>query len=422
MKNKILRIILTLIGIAVFSPMGAQKYTSGANHPFHSPTPGEITIMAVSPFPPGIQPSKQAFQDLESCGFNLTTSQGTIDYFKNVFSILGDMKLRYLISNPNFVEKNVRQSYMSAFRGNPHLGGWLLRDEPPFDIWQSLSQQYKEFYTEAPNSFIYVNLVGIIYQQFTGPAKTIPQYLENFQNQFAPALWSYDYYPIYIQNGKLNINSEHFYYDLETFSSMAKKTSRPFWTFCESIGYTTSSYSRPAPTEAYLKFEAYNALAYGAQGIVYWSYAMRNPSGGENYTSALVDLKGRKSKAWFAAQKVNQQIKKFNDVFYECDVKEIRHTGDKIYNGTHKLSGAFGPFSMIRSGSEGVVASRIENNGKTYIVLVNRDVNAKQKVTLELSGTQKVVNLTSPKQDQYAGVTEIALTLDKADWAIFQVL
>ncbi|MCH5242281.1 MAG: beta-galactosidase [Muribaculaceae bacterium] len=416
MKNNLL--IGAIIFLSVFAA-SAQKYISGSNLPYHNPTPGEITIMAVSPLPDGLQPSPQAFQELVDCGFNLTTSQGSVAYFNNIFNMLGDMNLKFLISNPNFITKDVRQSYISAFKDNPHLGGWLLKDEPLFRTWPELSQQYKLFFQEDTNKFIYVNLFGNISNNIPG-VKNMSEYAEIFQKMFTPACFSYDFYPIITRNKKTSVEYDQFYSDLEDFSSVSQKNNRPFWTFCESIAYTTEGYSRPTPTEAYFRFQAYNALAYGAQGIVYWSYGMRKSSGGENFQSALVDLKGKRSKAWYAAQKVNNQIKKFNNVFLECDVKEVRHTGDKIYKGTHKLSGSIGPFSMVRTGAAGVVVSRIENNGEKYIVIVNRDVTKKQKITLELLANKKVIDLTSNNQQQYSGITDFNVTLDKSDWAIFK--
>lgn len=412
--------IFALVGFLLGTiTLYAQKYSSGDNFPYHNPTPGEITIMAVSPIPDGLQPTRKAFQDVVDCGFNLATSQGSVAYFSNLFSLLENLKLKFLISNPNFISNDVRKSYISAFQNNPHLGGWLLKDEPLFKTWPELSAQYKLFSKEDRNNFIYINLFGSIANNLPG-VKNIPEYVETFQKMFTPACFSYDFYPIRTKNKKTTVEYNQFYYDLESFSSISKKYNRPFWSFCESIAYTTTAYSMPTPTEEYFKFQAYNALAYGAQGIVYWAYGMRKSSGGENYKSALVDLKGNKSKAWYAAQKVNSQIKKFNDVFFECDVKEVKHTGDKIYNGTHKLTGSIGPFSMVRTGTSGVVVSRIENKGQNYIVIVNRDVFKKQNITVELSTNKKVINLTSNNQQQYSGVTTINLTLDKSDWVIFK--
>ena len=116
--------------------------------------------------------------------------------------------------------------------------------------------------------------------------------------------------------------------------------------------------------ESYLRYEAFTALAYGAQGIVYWTYGQRIPTPQEDYQSALVNLNGKKTATWYAAKKVNAEIRKFNNIFYGCEMKMVRHTGDKIYAGTQALSGEIGPFKSLASGGAGVVVSYIENNGE----------------------------------------------------------
>ena len=417
MKLRITALIILIVSFSL--PLFSQQERYN-NQIFNNPTPGEISIVAIEPVPHDVTPTIEAFQDVISCGFNLVTGRGPITYFKNIFSLLGDLKLKYLISNPSFIDQSVRKSYITAFQNNPHLGGWLLKDEPEYSTFDNLSQQYKAFYKEDPKHLVYVNLVGSISKNFTGDCKTVKDYINLFQNKFSPALWSYDYYPFIIRKGKLEVLYDQFYNDLEDFSFIAKKTSRPFWAFCESMAYETKSYSRPKATEPYLKFAAYNALAYGAQGIVYWAYSLRKPNDIEKYTSALVDFNLKKTKAWYAAQKVNQQIKKFNYVFYQCSVKEVKHTGNVKYKGTTKLTGTIGPLKSVSSGAAGVLISRIENNGEKYIVIVNHDPFNKQKVTLKLNSGKSVVNLTAAKQVRYSGTGNINLTLDKADWVILK--
>lgn len=397
-----------------------NRNTSFPNFPFKNPTPGEITIMAIDPIPADVTPSREAFHEFIACGFNLASSRGSVSYFKNVFALLGDLKLKYLIGNPKFTEPNTRKEYINNFKNDPHLGGWFLKDEPAYTSWDELSELYKAFSKEDPDHLIYINLVGMINENFTGKCKTIAEYLNLYQNKFLPSLLSYDYYPIININGKTQVKYDQFYSDLEVFSAMAKKTSRPFWAFCESMAYKNKWNSRPAPTEPYLKFEAFNALAYGAQGIVYWTYSLRNSTPIETYISSLVDLKGKKSKAWYAAQKVNMEIKKFNHIFYQCEVKEVKHTGKTQYQDTKKLTGTIGPLKSVSSGAAGVLISRIENNGEKYMVIVNHDPFNKQKVTLKLNSGKSVVNLTAVNQVRYSGTGNINLTLDKADWVILK--
>lgn len=376
--------------------------------------------MASTPIPSGLKPTHNMYKDLVDCGFNLGMEVGSIGYYKNQFRAIGELNFKYLIRNPELLT-SARNNYIKEFKDNPYVAGWSLGDEPKFENIEEYKNALKDMINLLPADFIYINLVGMISKSFTGPYKNYKDYLNFIQSKLAPNIWSYDFYPIYYRNGKLNVDYDIFYNDLEAVSKIAEETQKPFWTYCESMAYKAKDYSRPAATEAYLRFEAFTALAYGAQGIVYWTYAQRESNEAEIYTSALVNLDGKKTPAWYAAKKVNNEIKKFNDVFYQCEVKDVRHTGDKIYSGTKKLSGPFGPFKMVRSGSSGVVVSLIENNGNSYVVIVNRDVLKKQKISLELNSNTHITNLTANPVKIYSWRQDINIALDKGGYVIFKI-
>ncbi|MCH5235257.1 MAG: beta-galactosidase [Muribaculaceae bacterium] len=412
---KLRKFVIGIIALLGGLNLNAQNSQSS----FKYPTPGEITICASTPIPDGIEPTRQAYLDLISCGFNMGMTNGNIDYFKKQFELIGDLNFKYMIQNGDLFSDK-RDIFIKAFKDVQNFGGWKFKDEPSFESLKELQSQYHAMYEADPSDLIYINMAGVVGNYFTGPYPTLYEYLEYFQKMFNPEVWSYDFYPILIRNGNLIVEYETFYSALEAFSAISRKTGKPFWAYCESMAYKASSYSRPAANEAYLRFEAFSALAYGAQGIVYWTYGQRTPQPTEQYQSALVNLNGKKSRAWFAAQKVNKEIKKFNDVFYRCNVLEVRHTGDKIYKNTKKLSGEFGPFKMIRSGDAGVLVSFIENKGSKYIILVSRDVFNKQKITLELKNNKKVMNITSSKDTQYSWRKDVNITLDKGGYVIFK--
>lgn len=409
LRNKFLLMILSCL------PVLSQSQTTINDTSY--PIPGEITIMAYDPTPEGIQPTKQAFQDLVDCGFNMGLASGSIEDFEKIFTLIEGMKFKYIINN-SLLFTDRRGEIINKFRENPNLGGWFFKDEPRYEMLPELRLQYKTLNEAVKPKLLYMNLIGCLMTIFTGPYKTYYDYLEYMDSEFQPEIWSFDNYPISLSQSKPKADLESFYSSLEAISAISKKSNRPFWSCCQSMSFINKSISRPAATEPYLTFEVFSALAYGAQGISYWTYGQRKSTALETYTSALLNLDGKKTKAWYAAQKVNRSIKKFNDVFYQCDVKEVRHTGDKIYKDTKKLSGEIGFFKMVRSGEAGVLVSYIENKGEKYMVIVNHDVFNKQKVTLELKPNINVINLINNKQ--YSWRKDISLTLGKGGFVILK--
>ena len=416
MRKLIFRILFLIVLVVLI-----KKTTFAQSLYTQQPTPGEISIMASTPFPEGVEPNLKGYQEIMDCGFNLVLTSGSVAYVERQFRILDNLKLKFIIYSP-YLKTDTREEYIQHLSRNKHFAGWLLQDEPKFESLNTLQLQYRQLQDSDPDNLIYINLVGQLHKTFTGSYRSLYSYLEHIEDMFKPSLWSFDFYPILKRNGKILAEYEQFYTALEAFRKISKKTNRPFWAFCESMAYTTDSYSRPAATEAYLRFEAFSALAYGAQGIVYWTYGMRESNDSEKYISALVNLNGKKTEAWNAAKKVNKEIKKYNDVFYGCNVTDLRHTGDKLYSGTRKLSGEIGAFKMVNSEKAGVVVSCIENNGSKFIVIVSRDVFNKQKIRLELIPNKNLQDITSKNNKTYNWREDINLTLEKGGYVIFKEL
>lgn len=408
MKKLFLIILLSLF-------IGSLK---GENKPYINPTPGEISIMAVNPFPEGIQSSRDGYEEITACGFNLLTAVGSVNYFKQQFTLIGDLNLKYIISNGD-LKTPKRDLFINEFKKDKHLGGWLFVDEPAYKNLTAYKESYNALYNADPNHLIYMNLVGKVQEINTGPYKEYIDYLKYIQSMFQPPVWSFDFYPIYLKNRKITVFYESFYRDMESFLTISRLTSRPFWAFCMGMSFRIGTLEYPAANESFLRFEAFTALAYGAQGIVYWTYGQRKSNDVETYLSALVNLDGKKTPAWYAAQKVNSEIKKYNEVFYQCVVKDVRHTGSKIYKGTTKLAGSFGPFKSIKSGSAGVVVSRIENKGENYVVFVNRDVVNSQSLNLVLKNGYTVKNLTANNETIYTN-QNISIKLEPGSYLILK--
>ena len=134
-----------------------------------------------------------------------------------------------------------------------------------------------------------------------------------------------------------------------------------------------------------LPFEAFSALAYGAQGIVYWAYAQQKSLKEDSFLSAPIDMNGKKTKAWYAVQSVNQEIKAYSEVFLNSEVIDCQHTGNLDLKNVKIYQGNFGPIKTIKTEEMGVLLAHLKNTGGEYLVIVNHDVNNLQCIELELS-------------------------------------
>lgn len=399
-------IFLMLILVGIWNSFDVEAHTvadqtthsSGTsikeNLPYINPTPGEIPIVASSAWLDEEPASLSRLSDVKACGFNVTLAATTLSYFNTVSPYLKKLGLKAIVGFPEFSSLTGR-SIIDTLKNNPVIGGWRICDEPRAEEFSKWKKVYDYVAQADPTHIPYINLVGPeAGSYFLGECKNFQTFLNEFQHIFKPAVWSYDTYPISVKNGKLNINYGNFYEAFEIFSKLSKITQRPFWAYCQSMSYKNKSIERPAATLSYLSFEAFSALGYGAKGIVYWTYSQRRSHGPSAYLSALVDLNGKKTKAWYAARQVNGEIQALKDVFLNTQYVDTWHTGGDIPSVSKRFFGNHGCLKTISGGNKGFQISLLESVNFSYIVIVNKDVQKNQKINISFLDNYAITLLT----------------------------
>lgn len=427
-NNSIFILFISLLALTTGS-FALSAQTSEAL-PYKSPTPGEFTIVASTVFNPEIGPEETNLRGIEECGFNVCMDFTTLERYKILLGYMEKTKLKLLLHTSAFKYEPDRKdwesrlkSFVNQFKNHPSVGGWNFVDEPIWDNLNPLQKRYELLRAIDPNHFISFNLVGGIVKKFTGPCQTMEAYLDTIQKMFTLDSWSSDYYPISKKNGKIGVNYNGYFTNLKIFSDRAKKTGLPMWTYCQSLEFTSKSTSRPAATLPFLSFEAFSSIAYGAQGLVYWTYWQRPSNASEKYLSALVNLNGKKTKAWYAAQQVNTQIRALNSVFLGAQMVECRHTGMINMKGTYPFISNFGPFTELTNDVKGFLVSHLKNKGHNYMLIVNHDVEKKQKANCKLNPKYKVTKLEVASNGSISRKTvkgNYNLTLSPGGYALFE--
>lgn len=375
-----------------------------------SPTPGEFPIVASTVFNSKTGPNPGGLEAVRECGFNLCMETASSEQFNNLLKYMEGTGLKILMQDWSFQMnpskdgkwKQNMVTFIERYKNNPLVAGWKLCDEPKWNQLKELKERYELIEDTDSTHLIYINWVGEVISSHTGHCKTLGEYVDYIQKMFPLDIWSSDCYPIWIKNGQLLIRYNDFYTDLAAYAQKSAETGKPMWSYCGSMAFTARHHDIPPATEAHLSFEAFSALAYGAQGIVYWTYWQRPSNSYENYTSALVDLDGNKTPAWYAAQSINRQIRALTNVFLGAEMVEVCHTGNIPYKGTRGLIEDFGPLSRLTNGDKGVLASHLRNNGKDYLLIVNHDVQNKQKVRISFKQKVRVTKLDASSSGKVA--------------------
>lgn len=388
MKTEIISIIASL---AVLAGCGTEKETAGT-----------IPVLSWAGIP--ASQSEQLFRLHKEAGFDWH-----LDFYKNteialdVLDIAAEQGVGILPSFPEI--KDDTEAAVAAIKDHPALVAYHLKDEPEtWDIaWLAgLNDKIRSLDAKHPS---YINL----YPDWAWGGDKYEEHIEMFASQVDVPFYSFDQYPVTEKDGRIVVRHT-WYRNLEVFSEMARRHGKPFWAFslAEShhLGAPSPEAFYPVPTLGHLRLQVFSDLLYGAQAIQYFTFrGLYNPE-------TL-----QKNEVFGLVRQVNSEIKAYSPVFAGCTVKGVWHTGENIPFATKRLTAM--PHDKVKSISvsgEGGVVSLIENSGKTYIAVQNRDcVNS---AALEISFAGKVYRITTSDKIRFDGK---AVELGPGDMAIFRL-
>lgn len=449
MKNS-LRVLLAAIPLSMLSMVSASYASvdiggkSSGNtepYPYISPTPGEFPIIA---WGMADETSRQVFKGVVDCGFNAVMVLPIKSILSNMMAALNPVagedtiklslipNLMGMMNNylpdetPDYIDYILSQYSSNMLPGNrTPVSGWMLEDEPTyyqFDAWAPYSHSVAR---HDQSRMMWVNLLGdpkatAAYRPLESDLNnrlTLRDYIETYCEKFRPGVLSYDYYPFVINKAGADTTIalkrlDDFYTALQLYSEISKKRNRPFWAFCQCRATCINDdyspkYGHPAPTENFLRYEAFNALAFGAQGIEYWGYKEdkdpgKNPDPDKYY--ALVTKDGKKTPAWYFAQRVNKEIKSWTNVFLGAKLDSYYFVGDP--RDTSYCDYKVGPSADAISvkdlsprdtagSNRGALVSTLVNGDNNYVVIVNQ--SPYEPVSLRLGLNEKQYSISELK-------------------------
>ncbi|MGM9867746.1 MAG: hypothetical protein ACI303_07880 [Lepagella sp.] len=450
-----------------------------------------------------IEYTKQALEDCQEHGIKLISNSPILNYTDS-----------FLNFNPNY-KSRWPTSFVQQFKNHPALGGWMVKDEPKYKEWhnaqnstasaaggisqtagkelgqltsltmeRTIVDNYQAIKNTDPRHIAYMNLAVGETSQWIGEELTkYEDFLDEFIAKFDPPLLTFDFYPIKSNgdNGH-RVDQDLFYKYLNIFANKSQQYGIPFWSYCLCLEHTVSETVEgtvketvyPVPTEGMLRFEAFSALAFGAQGIVFWGFK-------QDYKAFCLNEKGEQIKdehgfdtkrlvitdrrapldvygnidqdIWNAVKKITNEISRVHDCFYNCKMTSYELFNSKntelLMNGKggYDKIRVLGPFLMTHIETPD---PEIKNSdGGTfiheYIVIVSLNPFGEQKfqwlgvqtetTSHEGQGLSNLVTEFNKNDDNYDGYsdgnykdepqdTEIKWkeeTLDPGGWIIIEI-
>lgn len=304
---------------------------------------------------------------------------------------------------PRFVEK---------YGANPYIWGFSGADEPNASRFPYLKRMQEIYHELIPEKNVFINLLPAVEAKQLG-SKDYRAHVEDYVRTVNPPFISFDCYPIKQTAGRGPYIDDCLWRTIEVVAEVSRESERRFWAF---ILCTAQPPLYPKQNRNFLRFQIFTALAYGAQGLSYFTYQMPDFDKGKNqFSDAPIDWDGNRTDVWYMVRDVNREVRNLEHVFLGAEVVDVSHTGP-LPNATKRLWSLPAPFLSLDSEGEGVVVSHLRNGDDEYLLLVNKDVVRKQKVNLRRS--RPVTRLYGDGREKEE--SKASITLDPGGYSIFR--
>lgn len=325
--------------------------------------------------------------------------------------------LKYLVSDAAIQagadDPELMQYSMDTYREHPAYLGNLAIDEPASSYFDLLGASHDAFAELDPDKYFYINLMpnyASVNQLFvdkmdeTGglpTAEQYQQYLDAYMEKVKPTLISYDYYPLH---GAFPALTQGYYDNMSVVRETASKYGVPFWVFIQASSWNSNA---RLPIKAETFWQVNTALAYGAQGIQYFTFWCPFEDG---FTGGMVSRTGEKTPIYGDVQEMNKQIAAIDHVLMQAQFQGVIVHGDSPVPvpAVDQLP-SYGALAAM-SGDVPVLAGAFDYDGTQAYYVVNNTIDRDGKVTLQLSGDHQLEVIQGAEQAQHAGSSlELAL-------------
>lgn len=262
------------------------------------------------------------------------------------------------------------------FSKYPALWGYYVIDEPSAVLYDKIAFASSYFLKKDPRHIPFVNLLPTYGSRDQLGRPDYKTYVDDFMKTVKPKVLSFDNYTLFKDNDSIR---EDYFENLEIIRSASLKYSVPFHSIILSVPH--ECYRDPSLND--LRWEVYTALAYGAKGIMYFTYGTpRDPV----FKDAIIGLDGKPTAKYAYAKQINSEIKALGPTLMKLRSTAVYHTGN-IPRGADKLP-AGNLIDRIEYG-DFVIGQFLSNDGCKYALIVNRSLDKTVKSKIVFS--QKVV-------------------------------
>lgn len=301
--------------------------------------------------------------------------------------------IKYLISDSNIMggsdDKELMDQNLAKYNKKSAYLGNLVTDEPAMKSFDLLGAVHENYRKSMPNSIFYINLLPTYAtknQLFVdktnegGGRATLDDYrtyINAYISKVKPKYLSYDFYPV---EGSFPNLKDGYFDNMSIIRQAALKQNIPFWVFIQTCSFGGGT---RVPNKAEIFWQVNTALAYGAQGIQYFTYWL--PLEGTGWGGGMISKTGTKTAIYDYVKEMNSQIAACDAVLMNSKSVGVMVNGasptaipsSDIISGYKELTSL--------SGSLKTLVGCFNHNGKSAYYVVNNSINTSGSITLNFS-------------------------------------
>jgi hypothetical protein len=271
--------------------------------------------------------------------------------------VVFDNRMQRALGDPS-VRAELLDGIAGAYRSHPALGGYYVYDEvPPEDIVDTAAV-VAGLRARDPRHPAFVSLFPNY-----APIPDYDRYVRDFVKQIRPQTIVYDYYP-FLADGT---DRTGFFANLASIRRVALKSSTPFWFFAQ----LTQLPGLRRASESEKRWQALQALAYGARGVMFFTY-WSNVSDEFPEPGVIDPRTGLPTDHYAEVRRVNRQARAFGRALVAAMSQRVFHNGPLAEGAVMRPAHAPVYFPSRSSITTGL----FESANFRYAMVANRDYRA----------------------------------------------
>jgi hypothetical protein len=288
--------------------------------------------------------------------------------------------------------KRAIDAIVADYADHPALFGYSITDEPNAAAFDGLAQVVAYLKEKDPKHPGFINILPTYARDFPGTlgTKTYEEHVRLYAEKVKPFVISYDHYNFTNEGDRPD-----FFENLETVRRVSLEKKIPFW----NIVLVTQHFGYRHLTAAELRFEAMQTLAFGARGLLWFTYWMpRGVPAPEGWKHSLILADGSRDPHYDMVKAINADVKAIGDALGKCESTGVFHHGE---GGTIKMTSS----PIVPKGGKLTVGLFKERDGKkTLAMIANRDYKQSVTTSAVVQPASATVEIFDPAKKSWSPV------------------